>query len=306
MPVKVHRRPAAFMYTFCDTMSPETRTSDQGGVGFPPMATEERYASLPDAHRPPLPIGRMIPIAVVVGALAITLAAGWHRNLSFETLARNRAVIDGFVAGHFSMAVAGFVALDVVVVGLSLPGAVMLTVAAGILFGWWVATLAVVAGATLGATLIFLIARTAFGSSLARRAGPRLARIAGGLKADAFSYLLFLRLMPVFPFWLVNLASAILGVELRTFVAATVIGIIPGTVTFTLVGEGLDSVFGLRSVAYRHCLAVGGHDCRLGIDMYAILTPQVIAALAALGLLSLIPLLVRRWRTRLTGTPSKS
>ena len=270
------------------------------------MATDERYETLPEAPRSPLPIGRMIPVALVIGALAITLAAGWHRHLSFETLARNRAAIDEFVAGHFSLAVAGFVALEVAVVGLSLPGAVILTVAAGIVFGWWVATLAVVAGAPLGATLIFLVARTACGSSAARRVGPRLSRIAGGLRADAFSYLLFLRLMPVFPFWLVNLASAVLGVELRTFVAATVIGIIPGTVTFTLVGEGLDSVLGPRGVAYRRCLAAGGHDCRLGFDMHAILTPQVIVALAALGVLSLIPILVRRWRARLAGTASKS
>jgi uncharacterized membrane protein YdjX (TVP38/TMEM64 family) len=270
------------------------------------MATEERYATLPSAHRPALPIGRMIPVTVVVGALVIIWAAGWQRHLSFETLASHRAAIDEFVARHFSMAVAGFVAMEVVVVGLSLPGAVMLTVAAGIVFGWWVATLAVVAGATLGATVIFLVARTACGSNAARRAGPRLSRIAGGLKADAFSYLLFLRLMPVFPFWLVNLASAVLGVELRTFVTATVIGIIPGTVTFTLVGAGLESVLGPRGVAYRHCLAVGGHDCHLGFDMHAILTPQVIAALAALGFLSLIPILVRRWRTRVARTASKS
>jgi len=270
------------------------------------MATEDRYVTLPDADRVPLALARVIPVAVVVVALVVILASGWHRNLSFETLARNRAAIDGFVAAHFSTAVAAFVALEAAVVGLSIPGAVMLSVAAGILFGWWVAALAVVAGATAGATLIFLVARAACGQSAARRAGPRLSRIASGLKADAFSYLLFLRLMPVFPFWLVNLASAVLGVELRTFVIATAIGIIPGTIAFTLVGAGLDSVLRPQGAAYRHCLAAGGHNCRLGFDMHAILTPQVIAALAALGLLALIPVLVRRWRTRLSATQSQS
>jgi uncharacterized membrane protein YdjX (TVP38/TMEM64 family) len=270
------------------------------------MSTQDPYATLPDANRSPLQIGRMIPVAVVIAALAVILAAGWHRHLSFETLARNRAIIDGFVATHFAMAVAVFVTLEAAVVGLSIPGAVMLTVAAGIVFGWWVAVLAVVAGATLGATLIFMVARTACGSSAARCAGPRFSRIAGGLKADAFSYLLFLRLMPVFPFWLVNLAPAILGVELRTFVAATAIGIIPGTIAFTLVGAGLDSMLRPLGAAYRHCLAVGGRNCRLGFDMHAILTPQVIAALVALGFLALIPILVRRWRSRLSGTEAKS
>src|SRR5215471_3971056 len=178
-------------------MSPDTDASDQRGVQVSQlMATEDRYAALPDAHRSLLPIGRMIPVAMVVGALAIIWAAGWQRDLSLETLARNRAAIDVFVA------------LEVAVVGLSIPGALILTVAAGIVFGWWVAALAVVAGATLGATLIFLVARTACGSNAGCRAGPRLSRIAGGLKADAFSYLLFLRLIPVFPFWLVNLAPA--------------------------------------------------------------------------------------------------
>jgi len=286
-------------------MSPDTNASDQKGVQVSQlMATEDRYAALPNAHRSPLPIRRMIPVAMVVGALAIIWAAGWQRDLSLETLARNRAAIDGFVAGHFSMAVAVFVALEVAVVGLSIPGALILTVAAGIVFGWWVAALAVVAGATLGATLIFLVARTACGSNAGCRAGPRLSRIAGGLKADAFSYLLFLRLTPVFPFWLVNLAPAVVGVELRTFMAATVIGIIPGTVAFTLVGAGLDSVLGPQGAAYRHCLAVGGRDCHLGLDVHAILTPQVVAALAALGFLALIPILVRRWRARVPASES--
>ena len=268
------------------------------------MATEDQYAALPDPQRSA--IGRMIPVAMVAGALAVILSAGWHHHLSFETLARHRAAIDGFVAEHFSMAVAVFVALEVAVIGLSIPGAVILTVAAGIVFGWWVAAVAVVVGATLGATLIFLVARTACGSNAARRAGPRFSRIAGGLRAHAFSYLLFLRLMPVFPFWLVNLAPAVLGVGLRTFVGATLIGIIPGTVAFTLVGAGLDSVLKPQGAAYRHCLAVGGRDCHLGFHMQAILTPQVVAALAALGLLALIPILVRHWRPRLTGSESKS
>lgn len=266
------------------------------------MATEDRYVTLPDSDRVPLPIGRVIPVAVLVAVLVVIWASGWHRNLSFETLARNRAAIDGFVAAHFSTAIAAFVALDAVVVGLSIPGAVILTVAAGVVFGWWVAALAVVVGATAGATLIFLVARAACGPSEAPRAGPRFSRIAAGLKADAFSYLLFLRLMPVFPFWVVNLAAAVLGVELRTFVTATAVGIIPGTITFTLVGAGLDSVLRPQGAAYRHCLAAGGLDCHLGFDMHAILTPQVVAALAALGLLALIPLLVRRWRTRLSET----
>lgn len=235
---------------------------------------------------------------MVIAAMAVILLGGWHRHLSFETLVRNRVAIDDFITGHYPVALLAFLALYVTVVALSIPGAVILTVAGGLLFGWFAATLAVIAGGTVGATLIFLVARTACGEAVVRCAGPRLGRIAAGVKADAFSYLLFLRLMPVIPFWLVNIAPAVVGVRLRTFVAATALGIIPSTVTFTLVGAGLDSVIRLEGAAYRQCLNAGWPDCHLHFGLHAVLTPQVICALAALGALALIPLIVRLRRGR--------
>jgi uncharacterized membrane protein YdjX (TVP38/TMEM64 family) len=246
----------------------------------------------------PLQLRRVLPIAIVITAMAVILLGGWHRHLSFETLVSNRAAIDDFVHGHCPVALLAFLALYVTVVALSIPGAVILTVAGGVLFGWIVATVAVIAGGTVGATLIFLVARTACGEAVVRRAGPRLGRMAAGIKADAFSYLLFLRLMPVIPFWLVNIVPAVVGVKLRTFVGATAIGIIPATVTFTLVGAGLDSVIRREGAAYRQCLASGWPDCRLHFGLHAVLTPQVLAALAALGALALIPLILKRRRIR--------
>src|SRR5262249_46645692 len=154
---------------------------------------------------------------------------------------------------------------------------------------------AAVVAATTGATVIFLVARSAFSQYVLRRAGPRLAKIADGFRADAFSYLLFLRLVPVFPFFLVNLAPALVGVRVATFVAATAIGIIPATFVFASVGAGLDSVIQAQAATYLACLNAGAADCHLDFDPAAVLTPQLVGALVPLGLLALAPVLVRRF-----------
>jgi uncharacterized membrane protein YdjX (TVP38/TMEM64 family) len=270
------------------------------------MPNKGRHAAVPSPG-PSLAgsarLRRFLPFAAVILALAVILAMGWHRQLSFETLVRHRAGIDAFVAEHYAAAVAVFVALYVAVAALSVPGAAVLTICGGILFGWLVGGLAAIAGATAGATIIFSIARTACGESLLRCAGSRAQSIAEGFRSDAFSYLLFLRLVPIFPFWLVNLAPALVGVRLVTFVGATALGIVPGTFAYALVGEGLDSVIRAEGAAFRACLAAGSSDCQLHFDMAAALTPQLLAALVALGLIALIPVLLRRRRARNAANP---
>jgi uncharacterized membrane protein YdjX (TVP38/TMEM64 family) len=123
-------------------------------------------------------------------------------------------------------------------------------------------------------------------------------KLAQGFRADAFSYLLFLRLVPVFPFWLINLVPALCGVRLATFVAATAVGIIPGTFAIAFVGAGLDSVIAAQQAAYHLCLTGGSPDCRLKFHMNAVLTPELVTALAALGVLALIPVAVKHLRAR--------
>ncbi len=142
-----------------------------------------------------------------------------------------------------------FVALYAAVVALSLPGGAVLTMAGGFLFGWLLGGLASIVGATIGASIVFLIARSALGEFLAARAGPWLSRFRQGFQDDAFSYLLFLRLVPIFPFWLVNLAPALLGVGFVTYVATTFLGIIPGTFAYSL---------GRQRPRQRHPGAAGG------------------------------------------------
>jgi uncharacterized membrane protein YdjX (TVP38/TMEM64 family) len=241
---------------------------------------------------------RFMPIVVLALLGTLVYAMGWHRELSLETLVRHRAAIDQFVGDHRLAAMAVFIAIYIGVVALSVPGAVFLTISGGFLFGVVAGGLASIVGATVGATCIFLIAKSAFGEFLLRRAGPVAAKLAEGFRADAFSYLLFLRLVPVFPFFLVNLAPALTGVKLRTFVAATALGIVPGTFAFALFGASLDSVIAAQEVPYRACLAAGGQGCRLDFDLKAAFTPQLLAALAALGIAALIPVAVKRFRGR--------
>ena len=170
-----------------------------------------------------------------------------------------RAAIDG----HTVLAVLAFMAIYAATVALSLPGAAVLTLAGGFLFGWFWGGLASMIAASAGAVLVFLIARTAPWRA-ARRPGRPLAceRLRQGFQEDAFSYLLFLRLVPIFPFWLVNLAPALLGVSLWTYTLATVLGIIPGTFAYSIAGNGLDSVIVAQQAAHQSCLAKMGSGGR--------------------------------------------
>src|SRR5262249_18866052 len=129
---------------------------------------------------------RLAPVAAVVLVMALVFAMGWHRYLSLETLVRHRAAIDSFVAARCPLAVATFIAVYVAAVALSIPGAAILTITGGVLFGWVVGGLAAMIGATTGATIVFLIARGACGESILRRAGPLASKLADGFRADAF------------------------------------------------------------------------------------------------------------------------
>jgi len=238
-------------------------------------------------------------LAAVLVALAVVLATGAQRHLSFEALAPQRMRLEALVAQHRVLAIAVYALLYAGAVALSLPGAAVLTVIGGFLFGWLAGGLVAVVAATAGAVMVFWIAHTAFGETLARRAGPRLRRLAQGFRDDAFAYLLFLRLVPLFPFWLVNLAPGLVGTPLRTFVLATLVGILPGTFAFAIAGDGLDGVLAAQAAAHAACLAGGGTDCAASLPVGALVTPRLLAAFAACGLLALVPVAARRLlRTR--------
>ena len=192
------------------------------------------------------------------------------------------------------MALAGYVLIYTLVTALSLPGGLVLTIAGGFLFGWFYGGPASVVGATTGATLLFLAVRSSFGDSLASRAGPFVERLAAGFRGDAFNYLLFLRLVPAFPFFVINLVPALCGVSLRTYVLATFLGIIPGTTAFAFAGSGLDSVFAAQGAPYEACKASGAKVCELAVDAKSLVTPELLVALVALGIVSLLPIVLKR------------
>jgi uncharacterized membrane protein YdjX (TVP38/TMEM64 family) len=243
-------------------------------------------------------IRRLAPLIAVVLLAIVAFVAIGRGGLSLEALVRHRAAIGTFVAEHRLLAVFAYIAIYIVTVALSVPGGAFLTIAGGFLFGVAIGASAAVTGATVGATIIFLVARTALGEPLLKRAGPRAAQLAQGFRDDAFSYLLFLRVVPVFPFFLVNLVPAFAGVRLAPFVVATALGIIPAAVVYAFAGTGLDSVIAAQQEANSGCLAAGRSDCHFVFDPRDVLTPQLIGALVALGLLALVPVVVKKLRAR--------
>jgi uncharacterized membrane protein YdjX (TVP38/TMEM64 family) len=191
--------------------------------------------------RSPFSARRLLPFGLLLAAaIAFTVLGGPH-YLTFAWFARHHDYLCALVARSGVAAPFLYISAYAALVALSIPGGVALTIAGGVLFGTWLGGLYAVVGATLGATAVFLAARAGF-CGLARRAGPFFARLEAGFRADAFSYLLALRLVPLFPFWLVNLVAALAGVGLPTYLLATFIGIIPGTLVYASLGNGLGNL----------------------------------------------------------------
>ena len=240
---------------------------------------------------------RWLPLAILLVLMAVGFALGWHKYLSLSELIRNRAALADMVAQNRVAAIGLFCLVYIAAVALSFPGASLLTMVGGLLFGALPAGTMTAFAATIGAVIIFLAARTSLGHALKDRAGPMTARLAKGLREDAFNYLLFLRLTPIFPFWLVNVVPALVNVPLRTYTLATFIGILPGTYAYAFLGSGLDSLIAAQEKADPGCAASG--TCR--IDPAALVTREMIIAFVALGIASLIPVAAKKWRRRRAG-----
>jgi uncharacterized membrane protein YdjX (TVP38/TMEM64 family) len=218
---------------------------------------------------------RLAILAVFAGGVVAFFALGGQHYLTLETIKAHRDALLAFTQQHYVWSLAIAFAVYVGAVALSLPGALVLSLTFGFVFGRWVGTALVIAAATLGATLVFLAARYVFADAARRRLGAFGERINAGFTESAFSYLLFLRLVPLFPFFLVNLAPAFTSIPLRTYVLATFIGIIPGTFVFVNLGQTLgriDSLSGLVSL-------------------------ETLGALALLGLFALLPVVVKKLRS---------
>jgi len=168
---------------------------------------------------------RLIPLAVLVVGLVAFFAFDLDRFVTLETLRENRTVLSDFVDRNGVLAALVFVLAYAVVVAFSLPIATLLSILGGFFFGTAIGTFCVVIGATVGAVILFLIARSTLGAFLHERAGPALKRMEAGFRQNEFSYLLILRLIPLFPFFVVNIVPALLGVSLRNYTLATALGV---------------------------------------------------------------------------------
>jgi uncharacterized membrane protein YdjX (TVP38/TMEM64 family) len=236
-------------------------------------------------------------LVIILAAVAVGLLMGWHQTLTVENVVALRDRFHSMLAEHCVAALVAYTATYALLAALSLPGCPIVTAMGGLLFGTLVGGAAAVIGASLGATLLFVIARSAVGGMLSERAAPWLVKLRKGFREDALSYLLFLRLVPAFPFWFVNIAPAILGVPLKTYVIATFFGIMPATFAFASAGAGLDSVIMAAKAEYAQCVAHAGLDaCRLSIHASSLVTRQLLLALLLLGVVALIPVVHRRWR----------
>lgn len=219
-------------------------------------------------------------LILIIALMIIFFASGLNQYVSFASLQKYYLVLQHWTSENFISAIIVFMAVYILAVAISIPGAVFLTLLGGFLFGVLLGTLLVVVSATIGATLLFLAVRLAMGEWMAKKAGRWIERMRQGFQENALSYLLILRLIPLFPFWVVNIVPALLGVDIRTYMVGTFFGIIPGSLVYVSIGNGLG-----------HVLEQGQKP-----DLGVILSFPVLGPLLGLAFLALLPILYRKIR----------
>ena len=240
-----------------------------------------------------------LPALVLVAAIATAYGLGLHRHLSLSALAENREWLRRFVDGNLITALLFYIGIYIALVALSVPGAAVMSIAGGFLFGWMISVPATVTAALIGSVIVFQVVKTSVGATLAEKAGPMVRRVSRGFSENAFSYLLFLRLAPVFPFFMVNAVAGLCRVPLRTFVIATVVGIIPASIAFALLGSGLDAVINSQMAQYQACLANSDPaNCSFSLTVGALVTKELLLAFLGLGLVALLPVAFKAWKAR--------
>jgi uncharacterized membrane protein YdjX (TVP38/TMEM64 family) len=222
----------------------------------------------------------LLAVAAIVCAAIVLMALGLDLRLAFELLREHHNWLLGFVAGAPLLASMLFMVIYAAAVAISVPGVVILTVIGGYLFGWFHGTALVLIAATIGASAVFLLTRSAVGDRLRERAGPAVQRFADGFRRNALSYGFVLNLVPIFPYALIIVVPAACGVPLPTFVAGMFLGLVPGTFLFAGLGDGLD-----------HVLASG-----VPLRLTSFVTPEIVLSLGGLAALALLPVVWRGLR----------
>ncbi|MCH9613132.1 MAG: hypothetical protein S4CHLAM102_16380 [Chlamydiia bacterium] len=214
--------------------------------------------------------------------MGLFILFGGYEYIWFEKLKTQHLYWKAYAENHPIKAVFGYMGGYILIITLMIPGAFLLSLLGGFIFPFPFSSCIVVCSATIGAALLFLATRYAFGSMLRNRGGERLQRIGKEIEERGAHYLLFLRLVPIFPFWLINIAPAFFTVRTWTFIWTTFVGIIPGTLMITYIGRRLGEVLSRDE----------------GITFWGILNLPLILALIALGILSLLPIFFRRNKGR--------
>lgn len=215
----------------------------------------------------------ILPLILALASIT-ALTFDLHQAISFEQIQAQRDTLKDFANDHYIAVYIGFIAVYALSVALSLPIALILSLLAGFLFGLIAGVFATVSAATLGATAVFLIARSSLGASLREKAGPLYQKISSDMTQNAVSYLLFLRLVPLFPFFLVNIAPALFNISTRVFVLTTFIGILPGSAVFVYAGQQLGEIEQTSDL----------------------IGPEMLLAFGLLGLMALIPVIYKKVR----------
>ena len=219
---------------------------------------------------------RFLPLFILVGLISAAYAFGLHEYLSLESIKERKEEFQGLIDANPLLAPIVFIALYAGCVALSLPIATLLTLLGGFLFGLVQGTLLVVTGATIGAAIIFMVAKTSLGSTLREKAGGLYTKVEGNMKDNAIGYLFFMRLVPVFPFVLVNILPALFNVSLRVFLLTTFFGILPGSAVYVYFGQQLGEINALSDLA----------------------RPELLLAFALLGVFALIPTLYKQIKSK--------
>lgn len=225
-------------------------------------------------------MSRYLPVLLLLLGLGAFFALGGDRYLDLNYLQAHQAALKMRIAQNFFVSALLYFLLYVLLVMFSVPGAIVMTVAGGYFFGWIAGGMLTVTAASTGAVIVFLAARYAFREVFEKRAGAWLKKLETGFRAHEFSYLMSLRLVPIFPFFVVNVVPAFLGISLRNYALGTIIGIIPGSLVYSLLGSGLDQIL--------------ARDEPLSLN--TLITPELWLAFLGLGGLALAPVMLRKWR----------
>ena len=242
----------------------------------------ERRLAEPASVTTRLPIGWLALLGLLTVGMPLALAIGLDGDDGWNALRRHHLDLVSFVTYQPLAASALFMVVFALSVAISLPGVSFLTMVGGFLFGWLEAAVYAQIAATMAAAVVFVLARRALAQPIDTHAGPTLRRFATGFKRNAFGYVVFLNLVPIFPFGMIIALPAACGVRLWTFVLGGFLGILPGTILLTHLGSGLGSILRQQGP----------------IELASFLTPQILFAVAGLGALSLLPLAFRNLTRR--------